>query len=79
MGTRYLIAILCLLSLLDTVSFGFITKARHYSNSEIGLVASSMFGITRMVLTGFFLTERLIFGQFSASVVAFGGVFYLGF
>ena len=36
----YLIPILCLLLLLDTFTFAFITKTGHYSNSEIGLVAS---------------------------------------
>jgi len=73
-----LLPLLCLLAILDTGAFAFVTSAGHFSNPEYGTVASSISGIFAIILGWIFLKERLTPYQWIAVAAVFGGIAFLG-
>ena len=68
---------LCLLALLDTLAFAFVTGAGHYPEPHLVCVAASTFGMVTIILARVFLREHLTSKQWLAVNVVFGAIFYL--
>lgn len=73
-----LLPVLGLLALLDTIAFGLVTGAGHYSDPQYASVSASTFGMVTIILAWIFLKERLTVQQWLAVSVVFGAILYLG-
>ncbi|MCT4556429.1 MAG: DMT family transporter [Pelagimonas sp.] len=70
--------ILLLMGALDALALGVIILAGGAPNPEFASVAASAFGLITVVLAALFLREGMRRDQWSAVVVVFGAIAYLG-